>query len=157
MLAVQVAEPFFLAEAVELGRDDRGGVPVGGPGELGVEPQGGGAFGVAEAPGDGVQIGACREELGGGVVPQFLQRAGDADPAGVPAVSVGHGVGVPWRPPRRIGGERVRVFRHGHAELGRLGAAALEPLAEQLTGEQVQREQAAVACPWVISRCGCPA
>ena len=54
--------------------------------------------------------------------------------------------GFPWRPPRRIGGERVRVFRHGHAELVRLGAASLESLAEQLTGEQVQREQAAVAC-----------
>ena len=46
-LAVQVTESFPLAEAVELGRDDRGGVPVGGLGELGVEPQGGRAFGVA--------------------------------------------------------------------------------------------------------------
>ena len=76
-LAVQVAEPFSFAEAVELGRDDRGGVLVGGTGELCVEPQGGRAFGVAEATGDGVQIGACREELGSGVVPQFLQRAND--------------------------------------------------------------------------------
>ena len=33
-LAVQVAEPFSFSEAVELGGDDRGGVPVGGPGEL---------------------------------------------------------------------------------------------------------------------------
>ncbi len=33
-LPVQVAEPFSFAEAVELGRDDRGGVLVGGPGEL---------------------------------------------------------------------------------------------------------------------------
>ena len=33
-LAVQLAEPFSFAEAVELGRDDRGGVPVSGPGEL---------------------------------------------------------------------------------------------------------------------------
>ena len=33
-LAVQVAEPFSSAEAVELGGDDRGGVLVGGPGEL---------------------------------------------------------------------------------------------------------------------------
>ena len=33
-LAVQVTESFPLAEAVELGRDDRSGVPVGGPGEL---------------------------------------------------------------------------------------------------------------------------
>ena len=48
--------------------------------------------------------------------------------------------GVPWRPPRRIGGERVCVFRHGHADLVRLGAAALEPLAKQLTGEQVHRQ-----------------
>ena len=33
-LAVQVPESFPLAEAVELGRDNRGGVLVGGPGEL---------------------------------------------------------------------------------------------------------------------------
>ena len=72
-LAVQVAEPFSFAEPVELGRDDRSGVLVGGPGELGVEPQGGGAFGVAEAAGDGVQVGASREELGSGVVPQFSE------------------------------------------------------------------------------------
>ena len=31
-LPVQVAEPFSFAEPVELGRDDRGGVLVGGPG-----------------------------------------------------------------------------------------------------------------------------
>ena len=145
-LAIQVTESFSFAEPVELGGDELGGVLVGRPGELGVEPQGRGALGVTEAAGDGVQIGACREQLGGGVVPQFLQGAGDADPAGVPAVSVGHGIGVPWRPARRIGGERVGIFWHGHAELVRLGAAAPEPLAEQLTGEQVQREEAAVAC-----------
>jgi hypothetical protein len=33
-LAVQIPESFPLAEAVELGRDDRCGVLVGGPGEL---------------------------------------------------------------------------------------------------------------------------
>ena len=33
-LAVQLAEPFSFAEAIKLGGDDRGGVPVGGPGEL---------------------------------------------------------------------------------------------------------------------------
>ncbi len=34
MLAVELAEAFLPAEAVELGRDDRGGALVGGPGEL---------------------------------------------------------------------------------------------------------------------------
>ncbi len=34
VLAVKLAEPFFLAEPVELGRDDRGGVLVGDPAEL---------------------------------------------------------------------------------------------------------------------------
>ena len=33
-LTVQVTEPFSFAKPVELGRDDRGGVLVGGPGEL---------------------------------------------------------------------------------------------------------------------------
>ena len=45
-LPVQLAEPFPFAELVELGRDDRDGPLVGGPGELGIEPQGGGAFGM---------------------------------------------------------------------------------------------------------------
>ena len=144
-LAVQLAKPFSFAEAVELDRDDRSGVLVGRAGELGVELQGGGAFGVPEASGDGVQVGACREELGGGVVPEFLQRAGDADPTGVSAVSVGHGVGVPWRSACGVGGERVSIVRHGDTIAGRFGAASLEPFAEQLTGEQVQRQSAAVA------------
>ena len=33
-LAVQLAKPFSFAEAIKLGGDDRGGVPVGGPGEF---------------------------------------------------------------------------------------------------------------------------
>ncbi|HVD32274.1 MAG TPA: hypothetical protein VNC19_01760 [Gemmatimonadales bacterium] len=36
---------------------------------------------MPEAPGDGVEVGAGGQELGGGVVPELLQRAGDADPA----------------------------------------------------------------------------
>jgi hypothetical protein len=35
VLAVELAEPFFLAEPVELGRDDRGGVLVGQPSRQG--------------------------------------------------------------------------------------------------------------------------
>ena len=62
---------------------------VGWPGELGVNLQGCGAFGVAEASGYGVQVGARGQELGGRVVPELLQRAGDANPAGVPAVRWG--------------------------------------------------------------------
>ena len=50
---------------------------------------------MPEAPGHGVQVGARGQELGGGVVPELLQRAGDADPAGVPPVPVGHGVREP--------------------------------------------------------------
>ena len=59
-LAVQVPESFPLAGGgpSKLVRMIRGGVLIGGQGELGVEPQGGRAFGVAEAAGDGVQIGA---------------------------------------------------------------------------------------------------
>jgi hypothetical protein len=34
LLAVELAESFFLAEPIELGWDDRGGVLVGGPAEL---------------------------------------------------------------------------------------------------------------------------
>src|SRR5690349_19824153 len=73
MPEIELAKSFFSAETVELGRDDSGGALVGGPGELGVELQGRGALRVAEAPGDGVQVGACGQELGGGVVAQLLQ------------------------------------------------------------------------------------
>lgn len=46
---------FSFAEAIELGQDDCGG----GLGELGAELKCGGAFGVAEAPGDGVDVHPC--------------------------------------------------------------------------------------------------
>ena len=68
MLLVQLAEAFFLAEAVELGGDNGGGGLVGGTRELGIELQGRRAFGVAEAAGDGVQVGARGQELGGRVI-----------------------------------------------------------------------------------------
>jgi hypothetical protein len=77
-------------------------------------------------------------------VPQLLQRARNADPAGIPAVPVGHRVGIPWDTARRIGGERKGVFGHFDAEGLRLGAPSAEPLMEQLTGQQVQRQDAAL-------------
>ena len=100
MLVVQFAKAFLLAESVELGGEDAGGALVGGPGELGVELQGGGAPRVPEAPGDGVQAGARGQELGGGV----------------PPVPVRHRVGVPRRAARRVRGEREGVFGHPDAE-----------------------------------------
>ena len=150
-----LAEPLFPAELVELRRDDGGGLLVGGPGELGVELQGRGALRVAEAPGDGVQVGARGQELGGGVVPELLQRAGDADPAGVPAVAMGHRVGVPRLAAGRVGRERERVFRHLDAEGACRDPAAPEVLLEQLAGQQVQGQDAALS---VLGRLwGCPA
>jgi len=98
---------------------------------------------VPEAPGDGVQVGARGQELGGGVVAEFLQRAGDADPSGVPAVPVSHRVGVPRRTARRVRGESERVFGHVDAKISRLSATTLEPLTEQLAGQKVQRQDAA--------------
>ena len=96
VLAVELAEAFLLAEPVELAGLWRR--PAGRrAGELGVELQCRGTLGVAESSGDGVQVSAVSQELGGGVVPQLLERAGDADPAGVPAVPVGHRVGIPRR------------------------------------------------------------
>ncbi len=65
----ELTEPFLLAEPVELGRYDRSGALVSEPGELGVELQRRGTLRVAETPGDGVQVGARGQELGGGVVP----------------------------------------------------------------------------------------
>jgi len=145
MLAIELPEPFFPAELVKLGRDDHGGALVGGPSELGVELQRGGTLRVAQAPGDGVQVGARGQELGGGVVPKLLQRAGDADPASVAAIPVRHRVGVPRRVACRVGGERERVVRYLDAEGLGFGAAALESLAEQLASQQVQGQDAALA------------
>lgn len=89
LAAEQLAEPVFPAELVEAGGDHGGGLLVGGAEELGVVLQGGGALGVAEAAGDGVEVDAGCEELGGGVVPGFLQGALDADAVGIAAVPVG--------------------------------------------------------------------
>ena len=57
VLVVELAEPFLLAQLVELGGDDRGGALVGGPSELGVELECGGTFGVAEAASHSIQVG----------------------------------------------------------------------------------------------------
>ena len=85
---------------------------------------------MAKTPRDGVQVGARSQQLGSGVVPQLLQRAGDADPPGVPAVPVGHRVGIPRRAACRVRRERECVFRHLDAKGPRVGSAALEALAE---------------------------
>ncbi len=106
VMVVELAEAFFLAKAVELGGDDDGRGLVGGACELGVGLQRRRALGMAEATGHRVQVGACGQKLGSGVVPEFLQRAGDADPAGVPAVPVRHGVRVPRLAACRVGRER---------------------------------------------------
>jgi hypothetical protein len=89
---------------------------------------------VAEASGDGVKIGARSQELGSGVVPELLQRAGDADPAGVAAVAVCHGVRIPRLAACWVGRERERVFGYLDAKRPGLGPAALKPLLEELTG-----------------------
>ena len=98
---------------------------------------------MAEAAGDGVQVGARSQELGRGVVPELLQRTGDADPAGVPTVAVGHRVGVPRLAAHRVRREGERIVRHLDADGLCVGSAALEPVAEQLAGQKVQRQDAA--------------
>ena len=85
---------------------------------------------MAEAPGHGVQIGARGQELGGGVVAEFLERAGNADPAGVPAVPVG---GLPVGEVVAVGlGEQLAERRGGG---GFVGAGLLE--AARLAGDRV--------------------
>jgi hypothetical protein len=58
---------------------------------------------------------------------------------------MGHRVGIPRLAACRIGRERERVFGHLDAEGTRLGPAAPEVLLEQLAGQQVQRQDAALA------------
>jgi hypothetical protein len=69
---------FSFAEAIELGQDDCGG----GLGELGAELKCGGAFGVAEAPGDGVDVRPCGAMTGN----ISLRAARAADYNGIIAV-----------------------------------------------------------------------
>ena len=47
--------------------------------------------------------------------------------------------------PAWVGRERERVLRHLHADGVGLGTATLEPVAEQLTGQQVQGQDAAIS------------
>jgi hypothetical protein len=113
VVVVELAEAFLLVEAVELRGDDDGGGLVGGACELGRKLQSRRALSVAEASGHDVQVGARGEELGRGVVPELpSERAGDADPAGVPAVPAGHRVGVPRLAANRVGRERECVLGH---------------------------------------------
>ena len=72
ILAVELAEPFLSPEPVKLRWDDSRGLLIGRLGELGVELQGRRALRVAETPGHGVQVSACGQELGSGVVPELL-------------------------------------------------------------------------------------
>jgi hypothetical protein len=58
---------------------------------------------------------------------------------------VRHRVGIPWRAACRVRGERERVFRDLDAEGLGLGAASLESFAEQLAGQQVEGQDAALA------------
>jgi hypothetical protein len=57
---------------------------------------------------------------------------------------MGHRVGIPRLAAGRIGRERERVLRYLDAEGARLSAAAPEMLLEQLAGQQVQRQDAAL-------------
>ncbi len=66
---------------------------------------------------------------------------------------MGHGVRVPRLAAGRVGGERERVLGHLDAEGLGLGATAGEPLAEQLTGQQVQGQDAALAVLGAFSMC----
>ena len=59
MLAIELTKPFPLPDFVKLGGDDGGGALAGRPGELGIELQRGGTLCMAQAPGDGVQVGTC--------------------------------------------------------------------------------------------------
>jgi hypothetical protein len=74
---------------------------------------------VPEAPGDGAEVGAGGQEPGGGVVPELLQRAGDADPATPSDAPVegfrvpGH-IGLVTPPPPYVsdaGSARARIGR----------------------------------------------
>jgi hypothetical protein len=56
---------------------------------------------------------------------------------------VGHRVGIPWLVAGRVRGECERVFWDLDADGSRLGAAAPEPLLEELTSQQAERQDAA--------------
>ncbi len=60
-------------------------------------------------------------------------------------MNTGHRVGVPRLAACRVRGESERVVRHLHAEGLGPGAAALEPLAEQLAGQQAEGQDAALS------------
>lgn len=100
---------------------------------------------MSEPSSDGIKVDSGVEELGGRVVAEFLERAGDAAPAGIATVAVGHGVGIPRRAAVRFGRERVGASGYADAEIGGISAAAAEPVAEQLACQRVEGYPAAVA------------
>jgi hypothetical protein len=100
---------------------------------------------VSEPPRDGVEVDSRMEELGGRVVAELLERTGDADPAGIAAVAVGHGVGIPRRTAVRFGREREGASRQADGEIRRIMAASVEPVGEQLACQRVEGHPPAVA------------
>ncbi|MGH3231269.1 MAG: hypothetical protein ACRDOA_22270 [Streptosporangiaceae bacterium] len=62
----------------------------------------------------------------------------------VATVPVGHRVGVPRHVPRWIRGERERIIGNCHPDGRELSAAAAEAIGEQLTGQKVQGQAAAL-------------
>ena len=85
---------------------------------------------MAEAASHRVQVGVRSQELGGRVVPELFQRAGDADPAGVAPVPVRRRVGVSRLTSGRIREEREGVCRDFDALGSRLCTAAPKALLE---------------------------
>ena len=98
--------------AVEAAAEDFGGAAVGFAYPGGVDAQGGGsASAVAEVAGDGTQVDAGGQQLGGGVVAQGVQVAGDAEFGAHVHVAVADRGGVERLAGVRLVGEQVRVLR----------------------------------------------
>src|SRR5216683_309770 len=86
------------------GSDDLGGALVGGTGAVRVHPQGDGtAAAVAEAAGGGAQVDAAGEHLGGVVMPQAVDGAGNSGGRGDLPEPLADRVRVPRRLAEPVG------------------------------------------------------
>jgi len=100
---------------------------------------------MAKSARDGIEVDSGVEELGGRVVAELLERAGDADPTGIATVAVGHGVGIPRRTAVRLGRERVGASRCTPTAIRGIMTAAAEPVGEQLACQRVEGDPPPVA------------
>src|SRR4051794_26941301 len=102
----------------------------------------GSATPMPKAAGDGAEVDACREELGGVVVPQLVQGRGDPESLGHAIEPLSHGVGHEWTPTVRVQREEEGLVVESEAEFAGVPILTPEVLLQDGDGALVEGDAA---------------